>query len=105
MQLGLTSNIFYAVNGALLIITFLASRILFVPISISIYAAQYHGWDVMQALRSMRIVCHLGNALQFCIQFYWFLLLLRMAARVVRGWLVEEKSDQEMESSRRLKGH
>ena len=74
------------------------------PISVSIYAAQYHRWDVMQALRSMRMICHLCNALQFCIQFYWFVLLLRMAARVVGGWLwgVEEKVNQEYES-RRLK--
>ncbi len=77
-------------NGGFLVLVFLASRVMFVPSSIAIYAAQYHQWDVMQALGTMKRVCHLGNALQFSFQLYWFVLLLRLSASVVRGWAANE---------------
>lgn len=86
LQLGLTNNLFYTINGALLIMAFLISRVLFVPIAVSILAAQYHQWDIFKALASMTRLCHFCNFLQFSLQFYWFLLLVRLAANVVRGW-------------------
>lgn len=86
MQLRLTDNLFYTVNGALLILVFLLVRTLFVPISVSIYAAQYHHWDLLRALGSMKWICHTCNLMQFSLQLYWFVLLLRLAVGVVRGW-------------------
>lgn len=60
---------------------------MFVPINVAIYAAQYHRWDFVQALGSMRTICHVCNILQFSFQAYWFLLLLKLAAKVVSDWL------------------
>lgn len=82
----MTDNKFYTINGAFLIFLFLASRVMFVPITVTIYAAQYHHWDLLQALGNMKVICHICNALQFCFQTYWFVLLVRLARSVVRGW-------------------
>jgi hypothetical protein len=84
MQLGMTGNKIYILNGALLILLFLTSRVMFVPITVTIYAAQYHQWNLVTAMSTMRVICHLGNALQCCFQTYWFVLLVGLAARVVR---------------------
>lgn len=101
-QLGLTGNLFYAVSGAFLIIVFLVARIMNVPITVTIYAAQYHKWDLLQALSSMKTICHIGNAIQFSLQMYWFVLLLRLAVRVVRGWfrLAKEEGRGQSDSTR-----
>lgn len=88
----MTDNIFYTINGVFLILLFWASRVMFVPVTVTIYAAQYHHWDLVLALRSMRIICHIGNALQFCFQAYWFVLLVRLAWRVVGGWSTAESN-------------
>lgn len=94
-QLGMTDNLFYVVNGALLVITFLLVRVMFVPLSISFYAGQYHQWDMVQALGAMRWICHLANFIQFAFQLYWFVQLLRLARQVVRGlFLVAESKEQ-----------
>ena len=85
-QLGMADTNFYTLNGALLILFFLVFRVLFVPITVTIYAAQYHQWDVVQALGRMTRICHLCNAIQFCLQLYWFVCLLQLAARVVGRW-------------------
>lgn len=85
-QLGKTNNVFYWLNGALLIVVFLVLRVLFVPINVAVYAAQYHQWGFGQALRSMKTICHICNTLQFSLQAYWFLLLLKLAGKVVKDW-------------------
>ena len=82
----MTNNILYTLNGALLIVVFLIVRVLFVPITVAIYAAQYHRWDIPEALGKMRGICHLCNLLQFSLQLYWFVQLLRLAGHVVRKW-------------------
>ena len=99
----MTKNVLYTVNGAVLVFLFLASRVMFVPITVTIYAAQYHQWDVLQALRHMRAVCHLANALQLGLQTYWFVLLLRLAVRVVRGWTGEVQRSTRRSSEDRIR--
>lgn len=76
----------YTLNGALLVMVFLIVRVFFVPITVSIYAAQYHNWNLFQALGTMKPICHLCNFLQFSFQFYWFVLLVRLTGAVVRSW-------------------
>ena len=99
-QLGLTDNLFYIVNGALLVVTFLLVRVMFVPLSITFYAGQYHQWDVVQALGAMRWVCHLANSLQFFFQLYWFVQLLRLARQVVRDLFLVAGSKEKVYGSR-----
>ena len=94
MQLGLTNNLAYSINGALLILLFLLSRVLFVPITVTIYAAQYHNWGILKALGHMRRICHLCNLIQFTLQSYWFFLLLRLAAGVLRTWTWHSRSNR-----------
>ncbi len=61
-------------------------RVCFVPITVTIYAAQYHQWNLLEAMGRMQTICYVCNLLQFSFQLYWFVQLVRLAGQVVRGW-------------------
>lgn len=83
-QLDLKDTNLYKLNGAILLLTFLLARVLYVPFALLIYAAQYHNWDVWLALKSMYPVCHFFNAVLVLLQTYWYLALVSIAMRTTR---------------------
>ncbi len=83
----MTRGAFYRINGVLLILVFLLVRVLYVPLSILVFSAQYHEWRVIDALYHMRWHCHVCNLIQFLLQLYWFVSLMQLAWDVVRGWM------------------
>ena len=85
MQLGLTKNVWYTINGAVLILVFLLVRVLNMPMCIVVYAAQYHQWSIMDTLRHLRWTCYAGIVTDVLIQGYWFISLLTLARGVIRG--------------------
>ena len=99
----MTNSTLYTLNGALLVVVFLLVRVLFVPITVSIYAAQYHQWDIFEALGRMTRICHLCNLLQFSFQFYWFIQLVRLASSVVRSWSGQDAMKESRTKGRSLK--
>lgn len=76
------------VNGALTILTFFIFRVMNTPLTVLLYAAQNHDWDVLAAMWTMRPVCHVTLALEFVLQVYWFSGLIRIAGSTVaaRNW-------------------
>ncbi len=56
-------------------------RILNIPFVLLVYAAQYHNWNIVAALRKLRVVCYVAILLQYCLQLYWFNLILRLALK------------------------
>lgn len=81
LQLGQERTKFYLVNGYLLVVAFFVVRILNIPFVILVYAAQYHNWSIMEALYHLKISCYVFIILQYCLQIYWFTLILKLALR------------------------
>lgn len=84
MQLGLTKSVFYTINGAVLIVVFLLVRVLNMPACFLIYAAQYHQWNLVDALAHMKWSCYAGISTVIFLQTYWFMALLKLMCGVVR---------------------
>ena len=79
---------------------FLIARLLNVPIAILVYTAQYHEWNVMKALATMRWMCHTGNLIQFLFMLNWFIRLLLVARNVIRGWFTADAEKIKPKESR-----
>ena len=77
----------YIANGFLLVFVFFVVRILNIPFVLLVYAAQYHNWNIVSALRKLKVVCYVSIILQYCLQFYWFNLIVRLALRSFKSFL------------------
>lgn len=62
-------------------VVFFIVRILNVPFTLLVYAAQYHNWDIVSALLRLRIVCYIAIFLQYILQIYWFVLIIRLGLK------------------------
>lgn len=71
----------YLFNGFLLVAVFFVVRILNVPITLFIYAVQHHNWNMIAALRKLKLICYIAIVLQYILQFYWFVLIVRLALK------------------------
>ena len=56
-----------------------------------VYAAQYHNWNLLAALRKLRLVCYVSIILQYCLQFYWFILIMKLALGSFSSFLKSQK--------------
>lgn len=79
-MLGLDRSFLYRLTGLALFPVFFLARVANLPLVTLLYAAQYHNWSLPSALTTMTPVCHFFNSVQFLLQTYWFLSLLRIAA-------------------------
>lgn len=80
-QLGQDKTMVYLLNGFLLVFVFFVVRILNIPFTLMVYAAQYHSWNIVAALRRLRLVCYIAIGLQYVLQFYWFILIVKLALK------------------------
>ena len=78
-QLGQDKTTVYIFNGFLLVAVFFVVRILNIPIVLLIYAAQCHNWNLIAALRKLKLICYFSICLQYTLQFYWFIKIVKLA--------------------------
>ena len=81
LQFGLTHTSFYFANGVILLVLWILIRVLNYPLALLVYAAQYHGWNILSALGAMHAVCHLFSLLHFGFQIYWFIPIFKIFIR------------------------
>ena len=77
-------TVFYKVNGVFLLVTFFIVRLLNTPLSFLAYAAQYHSWDVVAAVKAMKPICHTCLILEYALQVYWYSAIVKLAHSVVK---------------------
>ena len=92
LQLGQEKTKFYLINGILLVVIFFIVRILNIPFTLTVYAAQYHSWDIVAALYHLRVVCYMFISLQYVMQIYWFCLIVKLA---IKGLSERQKAPTE----------
>lgn len=72
-------SVLYWVNGAALVVVFFLVRVASTPLTLLLYSAQHHHWSPVQALYSMRFICHFMLSAELTLQLYWFLQILSTA--------------------------
>ena len=93
IQLGQDKTMVYIFNGFLLVFVFFVVRILNIPLVLMVYAAQYHNWNIVAALQRLRLVCYVSIILQYFLQFYWFIKIVKLALRSFGSFLKSRKQE------------
>lgn len=75
-KIGYDGSLVYLVNGILLVCVFFIVRVANTPLTLLLYSAQHHHWNVYQGLSAMRPVCHIMLVADLTLQVYWFTKLL-----------------------------
>jgi len=83
----------YLVAGILMVAAFFVSRVLLLPYIINLYSAQV-GLSLLDGVLSLPLKCSLGSASFYCLNMYWFMLMLRGCVRAARGSTSEHKNNQ-----------
>jgi hypothetical protein len=81
MQLGQDKTTLYVFNGFLLVAVYFLVRILNIPLLLFFYTVQQHNWSWMAAVQKLRLVCYIAIGLQYMLQFYWFIKIVKLALR------------------------
>ena len=74
-------SVLYQVNGAALVVVFFIVRVASTPLTLLLYAAQHHSWNLREALSEMRLICHVMLSTELTLQLYWFFQILSTARR------------------------
>jgi len=90
---GLKRARVYLVAGILMVAAFFVSRVLLLPYIINLYSAQV-GLSLLDGVLSLPLKCSLGSASFYCLNMYWFMLMLRGCVRAARGSTSEHKNNQ-----------
>lgn len=80
-QLRLEDTSLYRLNGGVFVVVFFLVRITNTPLTLLFFAAQHHNWSLLNALSSMRLICHMFLAAELTLQLYWFTQILRAALK------------------------
>ncbi len=83
MQLNLHQTALATIIGALGVLTFFIFRLLNTPLTILLFAAQQHDWDLLAAASAMKPMCHVALGLEFLLQLYWFSAIVVVAANAI----------------------
>ena len=102
LQLGQDKTTVYLLNGFLLVFVFFVVRILNIPFALLVYAAQYHNWDIMKAVFHLRLACYVFIILQYIMQFYWFVLIVKLALQSLAK--IMQKPDTQREVDKKKTG-
>lgn len=81
IQLGLDHTRLHRINGIIVLLTFLACRILIFPFMYWMYGRQF-GIPLHKVPFHLPLQCNVGNLVILAPQIYWFILLLRKAIRL-----------------------
>ena len=71
----------YRVNGAALVCVFFLVRVTNTPLTLLLYSAQHHHWNVYHALSAMSFICHTALSAELALQSYWFTQILATGFR------------------------
>ena len=83
---------------------FFTVRILNIPFALTVYAAQYHNWEIMATLYQLRLVCYISIILQYILQIYWFILILKLVLKGFFGMSNKDgSSDNEVIDTKKKK--
>lgn len=94
----------YIANGFLLVFVFFVVRILNIPFAITVYAAQYHNWNFISALLRLRLVCYIFIGLQYIMQLYWFILIVKLALKSFAKFLQKSDTQQDTDKDKKKTG-
>jgi hypothetical protein len=75
-RISIEGSALYYVNGAALVCVFFLVRVANTPLTLLLYSAQHHHWNVYHALRAMSFICHTTLAAELALQTYWFTQIL-----------------------------
>ena len=95
LQLGQERTLCYKVNGYLLLVTFFVVRLLNIPFDVIVYAAQYHGWNIFQALLKLHLTCYVSIIIMYIMQIYWFSMIFKLAMKGLRDMREREREEAE----------
>ena len=78
---------FYIINGILMILTFFCFRIVMLPLLMYQYSLVV-SLSMFEAIIKLPLMCQLSILALFIPQFYWFILMLKIALKVILYMLI-----------------
>lgn len=82
--MNLQDSLLYLVNGVSVVLVQFVVRILNWPATIVVYAAQYHNWDIVAAVKSLYTLCIVCTVTWQVLEIYWFWLIIQLSAGFAR---------------------